>query len=116
MTDAQRKRLVKFINMGLPLPIAITLAMSNDRDIAEALMSTAEVTNQVINTAQDVAADIGTGNVKRAKKKVKTAAQRAYSRAFKEVSSKYKLKSGKWKKGGFKAAVKAAHKLKRRYM
>ena len=33
-----------------------------------------------------------------------------YARAFRKVQGKYKLKSGKWKKGGFKAAVKAAHK------
>ena len=33
-----------------------------------------------------------------------------YARAFRKVQGKYKLKSGKWKKGGFRAAVKAAHK------
>jgi len=57
--------------------------------------------------------------VKAAKKTVRkttSKAKSAYSKAFKEVSGKYKLKSGKWKKGGFRAAVKAAHKAKRRYM
>ena len=44
------------------------------------------------------------------KKKRATKYQRAYKRAFKEIAPKYKLKNGKWKKGGFKAAVKAAHK------
>ena len=34
-----------------------------------------------------------------------------YKAAFKRVSSKYKLKNGKWKAGGFKRAVKEAHKL-----
>jgi hypothetical protein len=43
------------------------------------------------------------------KPKRATAYQRRYKAAFKKVSSRYKLKSGKWKKGGFKAAVKAAH-------
>ena len=33
-----------------------------------------------------------------------------YAKAFRRVQGKYKLKSGKWKKGGFRAAVKAAHK------
>ena len=42
-------------------------------------------------------------------KKRATAYQRRYKAAFKKISSRYKLKSGKWKKGGFKAAVKAAH-------
>jgi len=34
-----------------------------------------------------------------------------YKAAFKRVSSKHKLKNGKWKAGGFKRAVKEAHKL-----
>lgn len=44
------------------------------------------------------------------RKKRKTAYQRAYQKAFKQIAPKYKLKNGKWKKDGFKAAVKAAHK------
>ncbi len=44
------------------------------------------------------------------KKKRKTAYQARYSRAFNEIKGKYKLKNGKWKKDGFKQAVKAAHK------
>lgn len=34
-----------------------------------------------------------------------------YSKAFKKVESKYKTKSGAWKKDGFKRAQKAAHAL-----
>jgi len=34
-----------------------------------------------------------------------------YGKAFKKVASKHKLKSGGWKKNGFKNAQKAAHKL-----
>jgi len=45
-----------------------------------------------------------------ATKKRSTAYSRKYKKAFKSVSPRYKLKNGKWKKGGFKAAVKAAHK------
>lgn len=44
-------------------------------------------------------------------KKKKTAYQRRYSKAFNKVKSKYKLRSGKWKKDGFKKAVREAHKL-----
>lgn len=36
---------------------------------------------------------------------------RKYRAAFKKVAPKYKLKSGKWKKNGFRLAVKAAHKM-----
>ena len=34
-----------------------------------------------------------------------------YGKAFKRVAGKYKLKSGKWAKNGFKRAQKAAHAL-----
>jgi hypothetical protein len=44
------------------------------------------------------------------KSKRNTPYQRAYKKAFKSIAPKYKLKNGKWKKDGFKAAVKAAHK------
>ena len=44
------------------------------------------------------------------KKKRKSRYQRAYKKAFKDCT-KYKLKNGKWKKGGFKQAVKQAHKI-----
>ncbi len=39
-----------------------------------------------------------------------SAYSRKYKAAFKKIAPKYKLKSGKWKKGGFRAAVKSAHK------
>jgi hypothetical protein len=40
-----------------------------------------------------------------------SAYSRKYKAAFKRVAPRYKLKSGKWKAGGFKRAVKEAHKL-----
>ena len=43
-------------------------------------------------------------------KRKASAYSRKYKAEFKKIAPKYKLKSGKWKKGGFKAAVKAAHK------
>lgn len=47
-------------------------------------------------------------------KKRSTAYGRRYKKAFKKVKSRYMTKSGKWKKGGFKAAVRAAHKEARK--
>ena len=46
----------------------------------------------------------------KAKRKV-SAYNRKYKAAFKKVAPRYKLKSGKWKAGGFKRAVKEAHKI-----
>ena len=40
-----------------------------------------------------------------------TAYQRRYKAAFKKIAPKYKLKSGRWKKGGFRSAVREAHKM-----
>lgn len=48
------------------------------------------------------------------KRKKTTAYQRKYKAAFKKIQKRYKLKSGKWKKNGFRLAVKEAHKMARR--
>ena len=44
-------------------------------------------------------------------RKKTTAYQRKYKKAFASVKGNYKLKNGKWKKDGFKNAVKAAHRM-----
>jgi len=44
-------------------------------------------------------------------KRKASAYSKRYAKAFKKLSPRYKLKSGKWKKNGFKALVKAAHIL-----
>lgn len=55
---------------------------------------------------------VGAVEAARAPKKRKVSAyNRAYKKAFKRIAPRYKLKNGKWKKGGFKQAVKAAHKI-----
>jgi hypothetical protein len=43
-------------------------------------------------------------------KRKASAYSKKYGAAFKRLAPKYKLKSGSWKKGGFKACQKAAHK------
>ena len=51
----------------------------------------------------------------RPKPKRRTSAyQRRYKANFKKIATRFKLKSGKWKKGGFKAAVKMAHKMSKK--
>ena len=47
------------------------------------------------------------------KKKRSTAYQRKYKSNFKMIAPRYKTKSGKWKKNGFKMAVKEAHRRTR---
>ena len=48
--------------------------------------------------------------VTKAKRKV-SGYNRKYKAAFKKVAPRYKLKSGKWKAGGFKRAVREAHRI-----
>ena len=45
------------------------------------------------------------------KKKKTNAYQRKYKQAFAKVKPKHMKANGTWKKGGFKAAVKAAHRM-----
>jgi len=80
------------IEKGVPSPIARALANRACKPAARA-------------TAQDVVQ-----STKKAVKRTSSAYNRKYKAAFKQLSSKYKLKSGKWKKNGFKSAVRAAHK------
>ena len=48
------------------------------------------------------------------KPKKKTAYQKRYERNFRKIEKDFKLKSGKWKKNGFKNAVKMAHKMSKK--
>ena len=48
------------------------------------------------------------------KKKRSTAYQRKYKANFKKIAPRFKLKSGRWKKNGFKMAVKMAHKMSKK--
>ena len=45
------------------------------------------------------------------KKRKPNAYQKRYKANFKKIAPSYKLKNGKWKKNGFKAAVKRAHAM-----
>lgn len=85
------------------------------RAIADGLLiPTAALTGLPPGLVQGFVEGTTTGAVEAAKapKKRKVSAyNRKYKAAFKRVSPKYKLKNGKWKKNGFKAAVRAAHKI-----
>ena len=75
----------------------------NVRDVQEALEGVAMTGDERVAGARAL-------KTAPSQRKRKTAYQRAYQKAFKQIAPKHKKKDGKWKKGGFKAAVKAAHK------
>jgi hypothetical protein len=70
------------------------------------LLESAGVSTDLAKAAGKLAAPI-----ERKVKRKASAYSKKYGRAFKRVAGKYKLKSGKWAKDGFKRAQKAAHKL-----
>ena len=72
--------------------------------LIDAVNSTKEVVTNVKEEAQDVVK-----TAKKTKRKVSAYSKR-YKKAFAKLRSKYMTKGGKWKKDGFKKAVKAAHK------
>lgn len=91
------------------------MAMANQmRALADALLvPVATATGLPPQVVQGFVEGTTTGAVaaaKAPKKKKASAYNRKYKAAFKRVAPKYKLKNGKWRKGGFKAAVRAAHK------
>jgi len=48
------------------------------------------------------------------KKKRSSAYSRRYKANFRKVAPRFKLKNGRWKKNGFKSAVKLAHKMSKK--
>jgi len=48
------------------------------------------------------------------KKKRSSAYSRKYKANFRKVAPQFKMKSGRWKKNGFKSAVKLAHKMSKK--
>ncbi len=80
------------IEKGVPSPIARALA------------------NRACKPAARTGAREVVSTTKKAVKRASSAYNRKYKSAFKKLAPKYKLKSGKWKKNGFKLAVRAAHK------
>ena len=72
------------------------------------LIDAVKQTSSAVASVKEDVVEVVAG-AKKVKKKA-SAYNRKYKAAFKKIASKYKLKSGKWKKGCFKSAVRAAHK------
>jgi len=62
----------------------------------------------------DSAPEVSSDNQGIPKKKRSSAYSRRYKANFKKIAKRFKLKSGKWKKNGFKSAVKLAHKMSKK--
>ena len=65
-----------------------------------------------LSSEMPMAQEISQGDSK--PKRRTSAYQRRYKANFKKIAKRFKLKSGKWKKNGFKQAVKMAHKMSKK--
>lgn len=83
----------------------VQMSVEDYLSLLERVQAARETVQEVVEVTQPIA--------KKAKKKV-SSYNRKYKAAFKKVKGKYMTKAGNWKKGGFKAAVKAAHKAVKR--
>ena len=72
------------------------------------LLALAENTTRVVDNVVD-SGRIAVAEVKTAKRRA-SAYQRRYKAAFRAAKKRFMTNAGKWKKGGFKSAVRAAHK------
>ena len=63
---------------------------------------------------RDISRDMGESRPSPKKKRKVSAYNLKYSAAFRKLEGKYKKKNGSWREGGYKACVKAAHKLARK--
>ena len=81
----------------------------------ETVTMTMEEYLQLLNGLNsDMTMEIDREPVQTKPKRKTTAYQRRYKANFKKISDRFKLKSGKWKKNGFKMAVKMAHKMSKK--
>ena len=90
--------------MGIPLPLAFPLAM-DPRGSAIAAQDVAQRVESIQDVVEKTIANPG-----KVKRKA-SAYSKKYKAAFKKIASKHKSKSGKWKTGGFRRAVKEAHRM-----
>ena len=72
------------------------------------------VATQLAERACEPAVTRATRSVKKKVKRKVSSHSRKYSAAFKKIKGKYMTKAGKWKKNGFKRAVKEAHRMARK--
>jgi len=76
-----------------------------------AIRAVLEASGMEYEDAARVGDNVGKPLEKKLKKRAMSAYNKRYKAAFSRVKGRYKTKLGKWKKNGFKLAVKAAHKI-----
>jgi len=82
--------------------------------MVDVTMSMDEYLSLLGGLTQDATPAMSSDNQVIPKKKRSSAYSRRYKANFRKVAPRFKLKNGKWKKNGFKSAVKLAHKMSKK--
>ncbi len=82
--------------------------------MVDVTMSMDEYLSLLNGLTQDAMPSAPSDNQVIPKKKRSSAYSRRYKANFRKIAPRYKLKSGKWKKNGFRSAVRLAHKMSKK--
>ncbi len=84
---------------------SVNLSIEEYLALLEAARQTKDLAVEVRDVARDVVSD-----AKKVKRKA-SAYSRRYKAAFRKIKKDYQTVSGRWRKNGFKRAVRAAHRM-----
>jgi predicted DsbA family dithiol-disulfide isomerase len=76
-----------------------------------AIRAVLEAAGMEYQDAARIGDSVGKPLEKKIKKRAVSAYNKRYQAAFKKVKGRFKTKAGRWKKNGFRLAVRAAHKI-----
>lgn len=82
--------------------------------MVDVTMSMEEYLSLLNGQMMDSTPSMSSDNEVMPKKKRSSAYSRRYKANFRKIAPRYKLKSGKWKKNGFRSAVRLAHKMSKK--
>ena len=71
---------------------------------------------EMITNAEMPNPELATMAVERKAKRRSNKYSRTYKREFRKIAPRFKMKNGKWKKDGFKSAVRGAHRATRKIL
>lgn len=113
LTEKQNERLGRLLLAGVPLPIALPIAM-DDNPVESATIAVEGVT-QLFTEGRDKISSTVEKAAKRKRSKAARSADKKLSKAFKIANEKLRKKNGQLKKGKTQADVaRMAHRLRKK--
>ena len=113
LTEKQNERLGRLLLAGVPLPIALPIAM-DDNPVESATIAVEGVT-QLFSEGRDTISNTIQKAAKRKRSKSARAADKKLSAAFKEANRRYRKKDGSLRAGRTQSDIaRLAHKLRKK--